>query len=132
MKIAFVTDDGKTICRHFGRAQYYLVVEIENDKEKGRTLREKMGHQHFSAADTASVNNNEPHGFDPASQKKHLQMFEAISDCEVLVAGGMGRGAYQSMQESGMKVFVVSLEDIDQALESYIAGNLEDLADLVH
>lgn len=132
MKIAFVTDDGKTISRHFGRAQYYQVIEIENGEEKGRTLREKMGHQHFSGMDAAQEKNNGPHGFDPASQKKHSQMLEAITDCEVVIAGGMGQGAYQSMQESGMKVFVVSIDDIDQARDAFIADTLEDIAGLVH
>ena len=31
MKIAVVTDDGKTICQHFGRALYYAVVTVENE-----------------------------------------------------------------------------------------------------
>ena len=36
MKIAVVTDDGTTICQHFGRAQYYSVITIENGKVKGK------------------------------------------------------------------------------------------------
>ena len=30
MKIAIITDDGKTISQHFGRANYYAVVTIDN------------------------------------------------------------------------------------------------------
>ena len=30
MKIAVITDDGKAISQHFGRAQYYLVATVEN------------------------------------------------------------------------------------------------------
>jgi predicted Fe-Mo cluster-binding NifX family protein len=41
MKIAFITDDGKTISQHFGRASYYLVLIIEDEKETERQLREK-------------------------------------------------------------------------------------------
>ena len=59
-------------------------------------------------------------------------MLEAIADCEIVVAGGMGRGAYQSMQENGKKVFVVAIDDIDQALSAFISGTLKDTADLVH
>jgi predicted Fe-Mo cluster-binding NifX family protein len=29
MKIAVITDDGKTISQHFGRAPYYMVFSIE-------------------------------------------------------------------------------------------------------
>ena len=30
MKVAAITDDGKTISKHFGRAAYYLVATVEN------------------------------------------------------------------------------------------------------
>ncbi len=52
MKIAVITENGKTISQHFGRAPYYLVFTIEDGKITNREMREKMGHQHFA---------NEPH-----------------------------------------------------------------------
>ena len=36
MKIAFITDDEKTISQHFGRAPYYLVITVEDGKETNR------------------------------------------------------------------------------------------------
>jgi len=132
MNIAFVTDDGKTISKHFGRAQYYLVVGIENDEETSRSLREKMGHKHFSGEDAGRERADGPHGLSPASQNRHSRMLEAITDCQVIVAGGMGQGAYVSMQEGGKQVFVVAMNDINEALEAFKAGTLEDIADLVH
>ena len=47
MKIAAVTDDGKTISQHFGRASKYMVVTVENGEEIGRELRDKLGHRDF-------------------------------------------------------------------------------------
>lgn len=132
MKIAVVTDDGKTISRHFGRAQYYLVVEVEAGSEIVRSLRDKMGHQDFAESGSVHVHSGESHGFDPASQTRHARMLEAIHDCQVVIAGGMGRGAYQNIRESGKEVFVVSTKDIDQALDAYLSGTLEDMADLIH
>ena len=49
MKIAVITDDGKTISQHFGRAPYYLVLTIEEGKIVSREMRDKMGHNQFSA-----------------------------------------------------------------------------------
>jgi predicted Fe-Mo cluster-binding NifX family protein len=43
MKIAVITDDGKTISQHFGHAPYYLVVTVENNKIIDRELRDKPG-----------------------------------------------------------------------------------------
>ncbi|NPV56267.1 MAG: dinitrogenase iron-molybdenum cofactor biosynthesis protein, partial [Anaerolineae bacterium] len=48
MKIAFVTDDQQTISQHFGRAEYYLVISIEDGQENGRELRAKLGHRQFA------------------------------------------------------------------------------------
>ena len=48
MKIAVVTDDGKTICQHFGRASYYLVATVGNGRVTATELREKPGHRQFS------------------------------------------------------------------------------------
>ncbi len=42
MKIALITDDGKSISQHFGRAPYYLVVTLEDGKEVNRELRPKQ------------------------------------------------------------------------------------------
>lgn len=50
MKIAFITDDGRTISLHFGRAAHYLVVKVENGEEISREMRDKLGHQNFSQA----------------------------------------------------------------------------------
>ncbi len=132
MKIAFVTDDGKTISSHFGRAGSYLVVEIESGKEVNRELREKLGHQHFSHGEDHHDQHAGPHGFDPASQSRHASMLEAINDCEVVVCGGMGQGAYASITAAGKKIIMVNDMDINQALDAFKKGELKSSEDLVH
>jgi predicted Fe-Mo cluster-binding NifX family protein len=49
MKIAVVTDDGKMISQHFGRAVHYLVLTVEDGKITRRELRDKPGHHQFAA-----------------------------------------------------------------------------------
>jgi predicted Fe-Mo cluster-binding NifX family protein len=49
MKIAVVSDDGKTISRHFGRAQYYVVFTVEDGEITGSEQRDKAGHRQFAA-----------------------------------------------------------------------------------
>ena len=132
MKIAFVTDDGKTITQHFGRAGKYLVVAIEEGKEVSRDLRDKMGHKQFHTAEQPHVH-TESHSHDnSANHSKHLQMMSAIEDCDVVVCGGMGRGAYNSIISLGKEVFMTNAGDIDDALKGYLAGELTNLSDLVH
>jgi predicted Fe-Mo cluster-binding NifX family protein len=132
MKIAFVTDDGERISQHFGRAGKYLVIEVENGLEINRELRDKMGHQHFSQEDSSHEHHGGPHGFDPASQSRHASMLSAIEDCDVVICGGMGQGAFQSITASGKKVFMVENLDINENLEKYLSGDLYSSDDLVH
>jgi predicted Fe-Mo cluster-binding NifX family protein len=131
MKIAFITNDGKTISRHFGRARYYLVLEVEDGKEISREMRDKLGHSQFSAQEETH-DHGELHGMGQASHKKHSQMSEAISDCEVLICGGMGMGAYQSMQYFDITPLVTEKVNIDETLKSYLDGDLKDQKDMLH
>ena len=69
---------------------------------------------------------------DPVSHNKHLEMAEAIADCEALLCGGMGMGAYQSMQVRGIKPVVTDIRDIEQAVQAYIEGKIVDRVDKLH
>lgn len=40
-------------------------------------------------------------------------------DCQYLVVGGMGAGAYESMQHEGIKPIVTDLSSIDEAVQAW-------------
>lgn len=97
IKIAAASDDGQTISPHFGRAAFYVVLTIEDDKIIGREQREKMGHAHFAGETHAQEKDPRGHGFAPAEQDRHFRMAETIKDCQFLLARGMGAGAYYNL-----------------------------------
>lgn len=132
MKIALITDDGQTISQHFGRARYYLVATIEDGQVVQREMRDKLGHHHFSSQEQGEHQASERHGFDPASQNRHASMAQAIADCQVIICGGMGAGAYESMRQYNIRPVVTDLRKIDEVLQAYLAGNLQDRTDLLH
>lgn len=133
MKIAVISDDERTISQHFGRAPYYVVVTIENGQIIDRERRDKLGHAHFSnEPHEHDHRSGERHGFDPAAQDRHARMAEAIADCDVLLCGGMGAGAYQSMQARGIQPVVTDLRSIDEAIAAYLEGRLVDRVDRLH
>jgi transcriptional regulator with XRE-family HTH domain/predicted Fe-Mo cluster-binding NifX family protein len=132
MKIAVITDDGKTISQHFGRAPYYLVLTIEEGKVVNREMREKMGHNHFISQPHAGEPNSAGHGMDSDSHNKHVSMAEAIADCKALLCGGMGMGAYESMRRLNIQPVVTDLRDIDAAVQAFIDGKLIDHTELLH
>jgi predicted Fe-Mo cluster-binding NifX family protein len=132
MKIAAITDDGKTISQHFGRAQYYMVSTVENGKIVNRELREKLGHAQFVNEPHPEEVPGQPHGMGPASHNKHLRMAEAIADCEALLCCGMGMGAYESMKTCGIRPVVTDITSIDEAVMAYAEGKIVDLVDRLH
>ena len=131
MKIALITDDGKTISQHFGRAPYYLVVTIDEGKVIDRETREKMGHDQFSGHGHEE-GHGEHHGLDGGSHGKHAQMADAISDCQVVICGGMGMGAYESLRRLNIQPVVTDLVEIEQVIQAYIDGKLEDHTERLH
>ena len=134
MKIAFVTDDSKTISAHFGRAQYYEVITVTDNEVTARETRPKVNHSHFAVEhhEDSRGHGNGGHGTDPASQHRHNRMMETINDCQVLIARGMGMGAHQSLTAIGIQPIITDQGDIEDALNSYLAGELMDHPEKLH
>jgi len=131
MKIAIVTDDGKTVSKHFGRAKNFLVVTIDDGIVIDRSMREKLHHEHFAH----EGHDHHEHGAEGASgegHQKHVSMVEAISDCEVLISGGMGRGAYLSLEQLKIRPIITDLDDINQVITQFIGGKLVDHPEFLH
>lgn len=133
MKIALITDDGKTISQHFGRANYYVVVTIENGQIVQCEMRDKLSHKHFAGEEHGHSHQADTrHGFDAASQDRHAQMSESIADCEALLCRGMGAGAYESMKARGIRPIVTDVEAIEEAALAYSRGELRDHIEKLH
>jgi predicted Fe-Mo cluster-binding NifX family protein len=132
MKIAAITEDGTTISQHFGRAPYYTVVTVEDDKMVSKEERNKAGHHNFAAHEAEYLAPGERHGYDAGARSRHATMAQSIADCKVLLAGGMGWGAYDSLKNAGIEVFVTDVENIDEAVRLYLEGKLPNLMERLH
>ena len=132
MKIAAISDDGVTISQHFGRAPLYVVVTEQDGRIVSKETRAKTGHHTFAAHQPPELAPGERHGYDVSSQARHQSMAETISDCQVLLAGGMGWGAYESMQSYNIKPVVTDVTNIDEAVQLYLDGKLENLMERLH
>jgi len=134
MKIAIVTDDGVNISQHFGRAPYYVVVTAENGKITAKETRNKAGHHTAGVHDCHEDQSchDEKHGMDAASQSKHAGMLANILDSQVLIAGGMGYGAYESLKSAGIEPVITDVESIEEAVKLYLEGKLVNLMEKLH
>ena len=131
MKIAAITEDGIATSQHFGRAPLYLVVTVEDGKIVSKETRAKAGHHTFAArhADLAPA---ERHGYDAGAQTRHASMMENIADCQVLIAGGMGWGAYESLKSRNIQAIVTDVGTIDEAVKLYLEDKLPNLMERLH
>jgi predicted Fe-Mo cluster-binding NifX family protein len=133
MKIAAVTEDGITISQHFGRAPFYMVVTVENNKVIHQEKRSKTGHHDSSSGachdDHASHGR---HGHDASAESIHTTMAQAIDDCQILIAGGMGWGAYESLKRRNIESITTDIESIDKAVKLYMEGKLPNLMNRLH
>ena len=134
MKIAAITDNGKTISQHFGRASHYMVVTIEDGKIINREMREKMGHAQFQGEHLEDHHHEagEKHGYGPAADNRHGRMAETITDCEAVLCRGMGMGAYENMKARNIRPIVTDIADIDEAIMAYANGQIVDHIEKLH
>lgn len=132
MKIAVVCDDQTTISQHFGRAPFYTVFTLEEGKIMDRETRPKTGHHTFAAHEQPKMTHGERHGYDADSESRHTSMAETISDCQVLLAGGMGWGAYESMKSNNIQPIVTDVKNIYEAVQLYTKGKLTNLMERLH
>jgi predicted Fe-Mo cluster-binding NifX family protein len=54
-------------------------------------------------------------------------MAQTIADCQVLIAGGMGWGAYESLKSRGVEPVVTNVRSIEEAVKLYLESKLPNL-----
>jgi predicted Fe-Mo cluster-binding NifX family protein len=109
-----------------------VVATVENGEIINKETRDKTGHHTFAAHQHPETAPGERHGYDTGAQSRHASMAETIADCQVLLAGGMGWGAYESMKSRNIETIVTDVGDIDEAIKLYIEGKLPNLMERLH
>jgi predicted Fe-Mo cluster-binding NifX family protein len=130
LKIAVVTDDRETVSQHFGRAQQYVVTTFANGRIENREVRNKLGHMHFEGEHGHEDDPQHHHG--PEAEHRHNAMIEPVENCEALICGGMGSGAYEAIRAQGIRPVVTDIRSIDDAVKAYTNGQLKDHTERLH
>ncbi len=115
-KIAFPTDDGETISRHLGEAQFYVVAILDDAGNVTFEKREKPHHHHNQ--EMRSGEQEEDH------TQRGPALFTPILDCQILISGGMGQHAYEHAVAQELQVILPAQMNITEALDAYRAGML--------
>ena len=139
MKIAAATDDGKTISAHFGRAIKYAVLTVVEGQIASQELRDKANHHDFHQEGRHEYT-IQPTGYKEApgrgqgkhSAEKHQRMFENISDCQVVLARGMGQGAFTGLEQMGIRPILTEIKEIEAAAQAVVDGSIENRQERLH
>jgi predicted Fe-Mo cluster-binding NifX family protein len=115
MKVAIASDNGITISSHFGRTLGFEIFEIENGVIVNQLFRKNDFTGHARGMEGAG------HHAD-----HHGPILEALKDCNVVIAHGMGRRIYDDLQRAGIETFIVEENDTKQAIQLYMENKLQD------
>lgn len=124
LKIAAVTEDGQGISSHFGMAPEVHVFTISNGKIVSEEMRPKPHHAHHPSP---HEHEDEVH----RSHHRHGDMLAPMTDCQVLLCGGMGSPAYQKALAAGLEVVLVGGQ-MREAVERYLLGELSSDMRRIH
>ena len=100
MRIAVTYEDGK-VFQHFGKTEFFKVFEVEDNKVISSEVISSNGTGHGALAGLL-----------------------AGQSVDVLICGGIGGGAKQALAEAGIKLFGGVTGNADEAVNSYLSGNL--------
>lgn len=101
MRIGVTYEDGN-IFQHFGHTKQFKLYDVENEKIKSTQI---VG------------TNGQGHGA--------LASFLTKADVKVLICGGIGAGAQNALAEAGIRLYGGVTGNADEAVNNYIAGNLD-------
>ncbi len=133
MKIAIPSNDNVTISKHFGKTKGFVICETQDNKLVKKEYKQNTftGHaQGLHSADSHEHKHEHHHEHKHGhGHHSHNAILEAIGDCEVVIAGGMGRRLYNDLEQNDIKVFVSTEENIDKALDMFFNGDLDNNTD---
>ena len=116
----------QTVSAHFGRAQHYLVYEVEGGAFKRMETRDKVGHG------PGMEEHHHERGAGPEMTNVHNAMLSNVGDCEAVISGGMGRPMHEAIMAAGMKVYITRMRYADEAVRALTEGRLDNHVELLH
>ncbi|WP_048057936.1 NifB/NifX family molybdenum-iron cluster-binding protein [Methanothermococcus okinawensis] len=108
MKIAIPMESDK-VCPHFGRAPYFLIANIDNEKKE--------------IINTKVVENV------PCDGQGHGKAVKILIDekPDVVICINMGGNSMENLSKRGVEIYTCETDDVDECIKLYLEGKLEKL-----
>ena len=100
MRVAITYDDGN-VFMHYGKTREFIIFEIENNEIKNEFILPCGEYSHHTLADLLSINN-----------------------VDVLICGGCGGHAIESLEAKNIKIYNGACGDVHNVIKQYINEEL--------
>jgi predicted Fe-Mo cluster-binding NifX family protein len=126
-KIAVAQMNETEISRHFGRSPFFGIYTIDDGQVSEVEMRMNTFTHHMNRSHDGT---NSHKGHEHENQKhshSHKSVVNGLADCKVVISGGMGMGAINSLSSSGMEVIITDEKQSREAVLKYTNGKLRNL-----
>jgi len=118
MRIAIPSDDGKILAAHTGRANGFVIFDI-NDNQAVRLEHRTNRYTAHAKGECDGDHNHQQHG-----QHDHGELLDALHDCQVMIARGMGPRLVMDLKRRNVEVLFCDLEDVELIANQLATGEL--------
>ena len=136
MKIAAVTDDGKTVSQHFGRARYYAVLTMEGLQVVHQEMIDRsdiiLPHNLGHRVRQGLSGQHDCHGSGASAAAWHRRMIQPIQDCQFLLTGGLSWAVRSCLLDANVKPILTDITSINAAVFALLEGSIVDRVELLH
>lgn len=125
MKIAIPSDNGSQISRHFGRAKGFIVFTIEE-----RVIQNEEFVDNRFTGHSQGLHVSHGHQGGDEHHHSHQGILQALENCSIVIAGGMGKRLVTDMTSSNKQVFITKEVIARKAVELFLEDKLDHQDDL--
>ncbi len=126
-KIAVAQMNETEISRHFGRSPFFGIYTIDDGQVSEVEMRMNTFTHHMNRGQDGTnshkghVHENQKHSH------SHKSVVHGLADCKVVISGGMGMGAINSLSSSDMEIIITDEKQSWEAVSKYANGKLRNL-----
>lgn len=121
MKIAIPSMDGNSLSMHFGRSRGFIIYTIDNQYISGKEYRNNdfTGH-------AQGLHQEHNHDHDHSHQgHSHNGILNALADCEIVIAGGMGQRLFSDLTQVGKNIYITHETNPETAVKLFLENKLD-------
>jgi len=121
MKIAFPTNDRKTIAKRTGRCKEFVIYDLADSKIIDTSYLENNHEHHDHGHGDGQGHGNHDHK-KGEGEHSHVEIGEILKDVDVLVVGRVGKFMKKALDGFGIKYQLSKKLEIQEVVDEFLEG----------